>query len=175
MFLRYSASVLGVLVCCGALAQEEDLPIKRLGWLVGNWETRDEQLAGNYVETGPRNCDWGLDDRYIVCAGVGTNHRGRSREYIWYFNYNHMEERFEMNSLFSDWPRKNLFVLELSEDNHRFTAMSYFFTEDGLEAGNPQVVEYDGSSQYTWTILNGGTGPKHRAADTGVCRYRHPG
>ena len=149
-----------VIVSANVFAEDEELPIKRLDWLVGEWETRDEQVEGDYVETGPRSCDWGLNDRYIVCRGVGTNHRGKSRDYIWYFNYNHMEERFEMNSLYGDWPRKNLFIIELSEDNHQFTAMSYFFTDDGLEPGNPQSVSYNGTDQYVWSILNGDPDPE---------------
>ena len=149
------AGVLSAVVSTQAFSAEEDLPIKRLSWLIGEWQTYDEQLAGDYTESGPRNCEWGLNDRYIVCRGVGTNNRGKSREYIWYFNYNHMEERFEMNSLYGDWPRKNLFIIELSDDNHQFTAMSYFFKENGLEPGNPQSVVYNGTDQYVWTILNG--------------------
>ena len=137
--LDLALAVLSLLTAnADSLAADNDLPIERLGWLIGNWETRDEQLDGDYVETGPRDCDWGLDQRYIICSGVGTNHLGKSREYVWYFNYNHMEDRFEMNSLYGDWPRKNLFIIELDDDNLGFSAMSYFFTEDGLEAGNPQ-------------------------------------
>ena len=61
------------------LIAEEELPIQRLGWLIGEWETRDEQVKGDYTETGPRNCEWGLNDRYIVCRGVGTNHKSAKR------------------------------------------------------------------------------------------------
>ena len=160
-------STLLLMMCGNALAVDDDQPIERLSWLIGNWETRDEQVAGDYVETGPRNCDWGLDKRYIVCNGVGTNHLGKSREYVWYFNHNHMENRFEMNSLYGDWPRKNLFIIELDDDSLGFSAMSYFFTEDGLEAGNPQRVEYDGKSQYVWTILNGKPDPETGKATAG--------
>ena len=160
MSLRYYSGMFALVMWFSAFAEDENLPIKRLSWLLGNWETRDEQVDGNYIETGLRNCEWGLNGRYIVCTGVGTNHVGRSREYIWYFNYNHMEERFEMNSLYGDWPRKNLFIIEISENNHHLKAISYFFTEDGLETGNPQVVEYDGSHQYVWTILNGDPDPE---------------
>ena len=157
---RLYVGVFTLVVCFSAFAENEDLPIKRLSWLVGEWQTLDEQVDGEYTESGPRSCDWGLNERYIVCTGTGTNHRGNSREYIWYFNYNHMEERFEMNSLYGDWPRKNLFIIKLDENNHRFTATSYFFTKDGLETGNPQVVEYDGSNQYVWSILNGDPDPE---------------
>lgn len=160
MSIRYYLGVFALVMCLNAFADDEDLPIKRLSWLLGHWETRDEQVDGKYVETGLRSCEWGLNGRYIVCTGVGTNNSGKSREYIWYFNYNHMEERFEMNSLYGDWPRKNLFIIEISENNHHLTAMSYFFTEDGLETGNPQIVEYDGSHQYVWTILNGDFDPE---------------
>jgi hypothetical protein len=160
MPLRCCAGVLILAMSSSISAEVDDAPIKRLGWLVGEWVTRDEQVNGEYVEAGPRNCDWGLNDRYIVCRGVGTNHKGKSREYIWYFNYNHMEERFEMNSLYGDWPRKNLFVIEVSNDNYRLDAMSYFFTEDGLTPGNPQTVIYNGSDQYVWSILNGEPDPE---------------
>ncbi|HKJ16003.1 MAG TPA: hypothetical protein VJ984_01470 [Xanthomonadales bacterium] len=160
MQIRLIAGILILTVWSGVFAQENELPIKRLEWLIGDWQTRDEQVNGDYVETGPRNCDWGLNDRYIVCRGTGTNHLGKSRDYIWYFNYNHMEERFEMNSLYGDWPRKNLFIIEVSEDNHHLTAMSYFFTEDGLEPGNAQTVIYNGSDQYIWSILNGDPDPE---------------
>jgi hypothetical protein len=160
MPLRCFAGVIVLTVCSSVFAEDSELPIKRLSWLVGHWDTRDEQVQSDYVETGPRNCEWGLNERYIVCRGVGTNHQGKSREYIWYFNYNHMEERFEMNSLYGDWPRKNLFIIEVSEDNHHLSAMSYFFTEDGLTPGNPQSVTYNGSDQYVWSILNGDPDPE---------------
>ena len=160
MPFRCLAGTLIFALCSSALAQDNELPIKRLSWLVGEWDTRDEQVRGDYVETGPRNCDWGLNDRYIVCRGVGTNHQGKSRDYIWYFNYNHMEERFEMNSLYGDWPRKNLFIIEVSEDNHHLEAMSFFFTGDGLEPGNPQTITYNGSDQYVWSIFNGDPDPE---------------
>ena len=160
MLFRACALLLFLILSTPLIAQDSELPIKRLGWLVGSWETHDEQLGGDYTESGPRTCEWGLNERYIVCKGVGTNSLGKSREYIWYFNYNHMEERFEMNSLYGDWPRKNLFIIEVSEDNHRLTAMSYFFTEDGLERGNPQTVVYNGTDQYVWSILNGEPDPE---------------
>lgn len=140
-------------------APSAERPMQKLGWLVGQWHTRDEQLAGDYRETGPRDCAWGLDGRYIVCHGVGTNHLGRSREYVWYFNYNAMDERFEMNSLYGDWPRKNLFVIDASEDGHRLDVTSYYFTAEGLTPGNRQTVIYDGSDRYVWTIFNGEPDP----------------
>ena len=160
MTKRSIAAAMILALCSITTAMAEELPIKRLSWLIGNWEARDEQVNGSYSEVGPRNCSWGLNERYIVCTGMGTNDRGRSREYIWYFNYNHMEERFEMNSLYGDWPRKNLFIIEVSEDNHHLTMMSYFFTEDGLEPGNPQNVVYNGSDQYVWSIFNGEPDPE---------------
>lgn len=167
MRLPYCVSCLALLIGSDAVAGDEELPIKRLSWLVGEWETRDEQVGGDYVETGPRNCAWGLNGRYIVCRGEGTNHKGKSREYIWYFNYNHMEKRFEMNSLYGDWPRKNLFIIEVSKDNRHLTAMSYFFTADGLTPGNRQTITYNGSDQYVWTILNGKPHPETGAPTAG--------
>ena len=144
----------------GMVSGEENLPIQRLDWMIGQWTFVDAAVKSDYVETGTRNCDWALDGRYILCTGTGTNHRGKVRSYLFYLNFNHMEERFEITGLFGDWPRKNLYVAEVSEDNHTLRLKSWFWTNDGLTPNNQATISYNGDDQYVWRIRSGEPDPE---------------
>jgi hypothetical protein len=100
-----------------ALAQEPG--IERLDWLIGEWDFADAEIDGEYRETGTRVCEYTLGGDYIVCESEGTDHRGRTRSYVWYFNYNDRDERYEITSLFQGLGMKALYTAEVSDDGYR--------------------------------------------------------
>lgn len=133
--------------------------INRLDWLLGEWEFTDEQVAGDYSETGTRDCTRALDDQYILCVSKGVSNTGHQREYRWYFHYNRMEERFEMASLTSSWPRTDVYELDVRKDGRRIEVKTYTWKEGGLEQMNNATVVYNGRDRYVWEIRNAAADP----------------
>lgn len=134
----------------GPLSAQER-PIDQLAWLVGEWDFEDVQLEGEYREAGTRTCDWALGGDYIACESHGVDHRGGERSYIWYFNYNDREERFEVASLFEGFPRKLLFSATVHDEGHRLELTFGAWEADGLVFEGGATVTYNGSDEYVWT------------------------
>ena len=141
-------------------AAEPGAQIKRLDWLIGDWTFDDQQLAGDYRETGTRTCLYVLDQRYIRCESVGTSHTGKRREYSFYFGYNERDERFEMIGMTSSFPLQNLFTLTVSDDARQIDLTGHFFTGDGIKADNSATIVYNGHDQYVWSIRTGRPDPE---------------
>jgi hypothetical protein len=121
--------------------------IKRLSWLVGHWSYQDASVdsVAAYRDAGTRTCDWALDGAYIRCESVGRA-GDRDRRYLFYFNYNWLDGRFEMVALNSDYPRKTVYTIEVSEDGRQ------------LELLGPQTARRSGGSSQSWaTITYNGT------------------
>lgn len=55
---------------------------------------------------------------YIRCESRGTL-RDRTRHYLWFINWNRLDERFEMVGLFGNSPRKIFYTLRVSEGGRR--------------------------------------------------------
>ncbi len=90
---------------------------------------------------------------YIVCESRGTNHRGGERTFLWYFNYNDQDERFEIVSLFEGFARKLMYTVEVSEDGHALQ-LTYHSVEGGeLVVSEGPTVPYDGVGE--WVRTNG--------------------
>jgi len=132
-----------------------DDPIRRLDWLIGEWAFDDIAIDGHYRETGTRNCEYALNDTYILCQSVGTSNKGKIRSYHFYFKYNREDERFEMIALTGYYPRTDLYVLELSEDNRTIEIKTGTWTKDGLKPQSEATIIYDGTDQYVWNIRHG--------------------
>ena len=124
--------------------------IEQLAWLVGEWSFEDVEIDGEYRESGSRICDYALGGEYIRCESHGVDHRGRERSYLWYFNYNPDERRFEVTSLLEGFPRKLLYVAEVSEGGHRLELTYGSWVGDGIVVDGGATVEYDGSDRYVW-------------------------
>ena len=129
--------------------------LDRLDWLVGEWRFEDTQVNGEYREAGTRNCERALDDAYILCRSVGISNNGQEREYLWYFNYNRMDGRYEMSALNSAWPRKDLYILEPSEDGRRVDVDTLTWKKEGLVRMNVATISYNGADRYVWEIRSG--------------------
>lgn len=144
-----------LLAACGlALAVPlagQERPIEQLAWLVGDWHFEDVQIEGEYRESGTRSCEWALGDDYIVCESHGVNHRGQERSYLWYFNYNDRDERFEITSLFQGFPRTLLFAVTVHDDGHRLEITTGSWQREGMVVEGSATVTYDGDDEYVWT------------------------
>jgi hypothetical protein len=128
----------------------QDPGITQLGWLVGEWDFEDVEIDGEYRETGTRTCEYTLGGEYIVCESQGVDHRGRRRTYLWYFNYNHVDARYEVTSLLQGFPRKLLYTAAVHDGGRRLE-ITYGSWEGGdvvVEGG--ATVTYNGSDQYVW-------------------------
>lgn len=142
--------LLGAIPCVPAKLLGQDRGIEQLGWLIGEWTFEDVEIDGEYRETGTRVCEYALGGEYIVCESFGVDHRGRERAYLWYFNFNHVDERYEVTSLLQGFPRKLLYTAEVHDGGRRLE-ITY-----GSWEGNDVVVEggatvtYNGSDQYVW-------------------------
>lgn len=133
---------------------KEQASIQDLVWLIGKWEYADKSLSGSYSDIGIRNCTYALRDKYILCESKGLTNSDKERSYLFYFNYNSRNNRFEMTALFSDYPSKVLYQLQLSDDNHRIEITSENWNEDGLGKNNSATIQYNGSDTILWEIYS---------------------
>lgn len=153
---QYVFPLIGIsILASSAHAETEQRPIQRLSWLIGSWTFSDEAVDGSYKETGTRDCEYTLNDTYILCRSVGTSNSGKVRSYHFYFNYNDRNNRFEMTSLTAFYPHKDLYVMSLSADNRVIESRSRSWTEDGLRPQNEATIVYNGDNQYIWNIRTG--------------------
>ncbi|MEQ8330294.1 MAG: hypothetical protein RH859_07540 [Longimicrobiales bacterium] len=132
----------------GLTAQEA--PITQLDWLIGSWTFDDEALAGEYRESGTRDCAYALGGDYIRCESTGVDHRGRERTYLWFFNYNQAEERFEITSLFQGYPAKTLYTATVHDGGRRLEVSFGTWEGDGIVVEGGATVTYDGADRYVW-------------------------
>ncbi len=133
----------------GPLSAQES-GIAQLGWLVGEWTFADEEIDGEYRETGTRVCAWALGGEYISCESRGVNHRGRERSYVWYFNYNDVEERFEITSMFQGFPHKTLYTAVAHDGGHRLEISFGTWRGNEIVIDRGATVTYNGTDQYVW-------------------------
>ncbi|MCG8435764.1 MAG: hypothetical protein MJA83_17210, partial [Gammaproteobacteria bacterium] len=141
-------------------AAEADPALKKLDWLIGSWNFVDTEINGEYQEKGTRVCDYALDNHYILCESKGTSHTGRERTYLFYFNYNKLDERYEMTGLFGGFPRKIFYTLEVSENGHDIELDNNEITTEGIVRTSLQTITYNGKDQYVWNIRLGEPDPE---------------
>ncbi|HSM04672.1 MAG TPA: hypothetical protein VK858_08610 [Longimicrobiales bacterium] len=132
----------------GVPGQESEL--RQLDWLIGEWTFEDVQLDGQYTEVGTRSCEYVLGGDYIACESRGVDHRGRERTYLWYFNYNEHEARFEITSLFQGYPAKLLYTATVHDDGHRLEIRYGSWEGDRIVVEGGATVTYDGEDRYVW-------------------------
>ena len=134
--------------------------IKKFDWLIGQWQFKDSSVDGSYSETGTRTCSYTLNDNYIVCNSHGTSGKGKVRDYLFYINYNHMDNRFEMTAMFGDYSRKSLYIIETDESGYNLRLTHLAWTADGISPMNKATISYDGKHQYIWKIRTGDPDPQ---------------
>lgn len=146
----WPTALVACVLAAGSTVLGQRPSIRDLDWLVGEWSFTDEQINGDYRETGSRSCAYALGGDYIRCESRGRDHRGRERSYVWYFNYNSVESRFEITSLFQDNPRKFLYSATLHDEGRRLEIRFGSWEGDGLKVEGGASVVYNGRDQYVW-------------------------
>jgi hypothetical protein len=136
--------------------------VKDLAWLVGVWEFDDRSTAAagfDYQETGTRTCAWALDDQYIRCESRGTS-RGRTRTYVFYFNWNSITQQFDMLSMHPNTPRKSLMSGRVTGGGHHLDLRSDAVVDEGVTTRSWATIVFDGKDRMVWeSRSNRGTDP----------------
>jgi hypothetical protein len=147
-------------VCIGAClavspAAAASPSIEDLSALIGTWRYEDRSqpaLGFDYVESGKRTCSYALSRAYIRCVSEGST-GGKMRTYEFLFNYNSVDERFEMIAMFSDYGPKQNFVVTPSSDGKRLDLLSARWQPKGQKYTdqNWSTIEFDGANRMVWT------------------------
>lgn len=125
--------------------------IRQLAWLIGRWDFVDRSLApgDSYRETGVRECGWALDDQYIRCESRGTV-GGRGRTYLFFFNWNSLDSRFEMVALHGNYGRKTFFTAKLSDQGKRLDLLQDRTTHETANSRTWGTLHFDGHDRILW-------------------------
>ncbi len=142
------------------LALDQEPSIKDLDWLIGSWDYADQAVKSDYTDTGKRDCRYTLMQKYIVCESEGVTNTGKERNYLFYFNYNKRNERFEMVAVFNDYPGKNLYILDVSKDGYVINLKNHEWNTTGLKQLSEAEITYDGTSVWKWEIRFGDIDPE---------------
>lgn len=113
-FNKLMIFLIPMIISEGIIAQEKG--IKELDFLIGTWETREENKENGYWETSIREIKYTLKENYILIKSNSIDFNGRKREYNWYINFNKKSNRFEMVSMFSNWHKTQFDVLEWDKE-----------------------------------------------------------
>ena len=141
-------------------ASTKEPSITDLDWLIGKWQYNDVAVKGAYTDKGIRICEYTLNKSYIACLSDGVTNTGKKRSYYFYFNYNKLDKRFEITSLTSDYPRKNLYIVTVQENNHKLSLTSKSWTKDGMVDNNTAAITYNGKNIWLWKIRYGEADPE---------------
>ncbi|MEM7281818.1 MAG: hypothetical protein AAF438_09345 [Pseudomonadota bacterium] len=164
--MKKAISTLSVF-CLFSAAYAQSPEMEKLSWLIGAWEYKDQQVDGEYVDAGKRVCAFALMDSYIVCESTGVTNSGKERNYLMQFNYNGLDERYEINDIFSDYTRKLLYRATWSEDGYTLELETNTWSADGMVRLSTATVTYNGKNQFVWEIssVNKSTGEVTRFRD----------
>ncbi|MEQ8364276.1 MAG: hypothetical protein RIF39_01045 [Cyclobacteriaceae bacterium] len=102
-----------------SIAQERG--IKELDFLIGTWESREENVDKGWWETSTREIKYTLKGNYIELKANSIDSNGKERAYSWYINYNKKKERFEMVSMFSNWHKTQFDILVWDSKQRKLT------------------------------------------------------
>jgi hypothetical protein len=139
------ASVALVALCSSAFAQEESDPsISDMDFLIGEWEgqstflyPREEERAQMHESVAAR-CDYILNDSYIQCDMSMTRPDERVRNLRLHFNYNRLDEDYQVLFIYDRWPRNVSYLLHFDAERNVYTGFSDFETSDGI-AGQERI------------------------------------
>lgn len=153
--LKPSAVLVAVMLGVSGPAHAESPSIKDLDRLIGTWKYEDRSLPAlgfDYVDTGVRTCAYALNGAYIRCVSVG-NANGKSRTYEFSFNYNMIDERFEMVAMFSDYGPKQNYVVSVSENGTRIDLVSQRIPRKGQPYTDQSwaTIVFEGRDTAIWT------------------------
>lgn len=136
------------MVSLTTLAQEKG--IKSLDFLIGTWETREDIAADNWWETTTRKISYDLMENYIVIHGKSIDSKGKKREYKWFINYNKKAKQFQMVSMFSNWYKTQLDILEWNEYTRTLTIRHQPNSETEFHERFGELVFAEDFKGYVW-------------------------
>jgi hypothetical protein len=126
--------------------------IRDLDRLIGTWEFEDVATAAaglDYREAGTRVCAYALDDQYVRCDSKGVI-RGTERTYVFYFNYNKLERRFEMVALHGNYPRKTFYTVAVFDGGLRIELTSEKLPGDQSPNRSRATINFEAGDRAVW-------------------------
>ena len=132
----------------GIIAQEKG--IKELDFLIGTWETREDNIETGWLETATRDISYALKDNYIELKATSMDSNGRAREYYWYINYNKKAQQFEMVSMFSNWHKTQFDILEWDPPKRKLTIRNRPDRESEFSERFGELIFSEDFNTYTW-------------------------
>lgn len=163
------ACALALLVSCGTpvSAQNTQPSTRDLDRILGTWAFEDVSAADNgaaYRESGTRTCALTLNDAYIRCESRGRAANGTERTYLFYFNYNAVDRRYEMLTLHSNWSQPQRFELQIMPDSSwRLTRAAAPSADGRVSRSNWGTVRFPDANTMIWeTRLNRSDEPPDR-------------
>ncbi|NAS14035.1 hypothetical protein [Poritiphilus flavus] len=128
----------------------QDAGIKDLDFLIGTWETREDNVEEGWWETSTREINYALKENYIEIRANSIDSNGREREYFWYINYNKKTKRFEMVSMFSNWYQSQFDILEWNRKERKLTIRNEPDSEKEFRIRFGEMVFNESFDEYTW-------------------------
>lgn len=130
------------------MAQEKG--IKELDFLIGTWETREDNTEKDWWETSTREIKYTLKGNYIELKASSIDSNGNEREYYWYINYNKKSKQFEMISMFSNWYKTQFDILEWDREKRKLTIRNKPDSETEFHERFGEIIFSEDFSEYTW-------------------------
>lgn len=124
--------------------------IKDLDFLIGVWETREDNTETGWWETATREIRYTLKDNYIELKANSIDSNGREREYSWYINYNKQTKQFEMVSMFSNWYKTQFDILDWNSEKRKLTIRNKPDSESGFHERFGEIIFSKDFNEYTW-------------------------
>ena len=128
----------------------QEKKIKELNFLIGVWETREDNTEKGWWETATREIKYTLKGNYIELKANSIDSNGREREYLWYINYNKRTKQFEMVSMFSNWQKTQFDILEWDSEQRKLTIRNKPDSESGFHERFGEIVFSKDFNEYIW-------------------------
>lgn len=134
--------------------------IKDLGFLIGNWNVREDNKETNWYEESYREGRYILDSTYIELKTT-TFSPNKKRTYIWYVHLNSKTQLFEMVSIYSNWHKVQFDIIHWDFYNRKLTV------KNGIDPSSREYYERFGEiifdedfNSYIWNGKNKYGNPK---------------
>lgn len=148
-------SALVVTTACNA----QHPSIKDLEFLIGTWETEEHSKTGDWWEKSTRSGTYILDAQYIQLESSSISSTGKRRTYRFLIHYDNRSKRFEMISIYSNYPKYRTEILEWDNQGRKLQLRSQPIDDEFSERTGTMQFNED-FSEYTWTGTNKSGDPK---------------
>ena len=142
--------IFAMLLFLSTSMSSQEKNIKELDFLIGVWETREDNLEKSWWETSTREIKYALKDNYIELKAKSIDSNGKEREYFWYINYNKKAKQFEMISMFSNWYKTQFDILDWDSDKRKLTIRNKPDHESEYHERYGELIFSKDFNEYTW-------------------------